>query len=238
MRVISGEKLRDTAYKYSASRLADSQYEFELFRLKLAPEEFERCVENFERFKVLADAYVVTTQFSDEHRFQVNFQKRKLRNRGLEGEDIIEHGASLVYSIGPNGRIATMIYGARSDVASMMEQLIFLRVGFYTARQLESRMRRDIKNFVAYAYYSGLDTDPTFRERTRVWFLRRFYSTNVDDKFVPAKAGKWLGSFGVEMVKTVLSGLFKYIVLALLAVLLLWFGFDELAALISVTTTP
>lgn len=159
--------------------------------------------------------------------------KRKMGRPNLEGNPAIEKGASLLYSLGAQGEVATMLYGTTSDFASMNEKLIYLRIGHYSAHQLRQRLRGDIHDLVAYAYCSSVDIEPNFRERARVWFLRRFHPLDVDGNFSPAAGNKWVGSAVDFTLKTMLLVLLKPIGIAIAIALLGLFGFEFLAKLIS-----
>jgi len=115
----------------------------------------------------------------------------------------------------------------------MEEKMIFLRIGHFTGYQLKTFLDRDIKDLVAYAYASSADTEPTFRERMRVWFLRHFHPRQVDEKFVPPTGNKWVGSAADFTARTLFLVLMKPVGIALAIALLLFFGFEHLASLLS-----
>jgi hypothetical protein len=219
--------MRDDPFWYPRHRRLAGRIEFDVF-LKTAPDELKRCTKNFERFKILERVYGATTTFSDEDRFQVNFQKRKMEVPDLDGSQLMEKGAALVYSLNAQGQVATMLYGARSNLARMEENLIYLRVGHYSAHQLRKMMRHDIKDLVAYAYFSTIDAEPTFGERMRVKFLRRFRPRDVDEKFAPAQG---YDLFRVAL-RSIVSMVAKPVSMAILIAVLTRFGMDYLADLI------
>lgn len=178
--------MRENPFWLPAHRRAVGRVEFDAF-VETARDELKRCTKDFERFKILEGAYGLTTSFSDKDRFQVNFGKRKSDIRDLNGNMVIEKGATLLYSFGIRGEVATMLYGASSDMAKMREKLIYLRIGHFSAHQLRSKMHRDIRDLVAYAYCSSVDTEATIGERARVWFIRTFRPSDVDEKFTTAE---------------------------------------------------
>ncbi|WP_346894970.1 hypothetical protein [uncultured Roseibium sp.] len=224
--------MRENPFWLPSHKRTVGRYEFDWFQ-ELAQTELKRHTKDFERFKILEDAYGVTTSFSDEDCFQISFMKRKMGRRDFEGNQAVENGADLLYSLGPQGQVATVLYGATSNFASMNEKLIYLRIGHYSAHQLKRRLRRDIHDLVAYAYCSSIDLEPTFRERARVWFLRRFHPLDIDDKFSQASGNKWV-SFAIDFtLRTLLMVLLKPIGIAVAIAFLALFGFDYLAQLIS-----
>lgn len=104
----------------------------------------------------------------------------------------------------------------------MQEQVIFLRHGHFTAYQLKRMMRRDINDWVAYAYCSSVETDPTLRERIRVWFIRRFRPKYVDSKTVPPIGYDWVGA----AVRALFTAALKPLGVALLIIALTILGLD------------
>ncbi|WP_333630738.1 hypothetical protein [Agrobacterium cavarae] len=217
-------RMREDPFWYPKHRRLAGRIEFDAF-LKTVPHELKRCTKDFERFKILERIYGVTTSFSDEDRFQVNFQKRKMEVPDLDGSQLIEKGAALVYSFNALGQVAVMLYGARSNLAKMEENLIYLRIGYYSAHQLRRMMRQDIKALVAYAYFSTIDAEPTFGERMRVKFLRHFRPRDVDEKFAPAR--------GYDLVwgalRSIVSAIAKPVGMAILIAALTVLGMDYLA---------
>jgi hypothetical protein len=83
-----------------------------------------------------------------------------------------EDGAYLVYSIGPTGAVAIFLYAASSEVAKAKERFVLRYIGPLTCYQLRRRLRRDLKDLVAYNYATTLDGNPTLRERTRVAWIK------------------------------------------------------------------
>ncbi|MBD8663040.1 hypothetical protein IFT59_07210 [Rhizobium sp. CFBP 8752] len=210
--------MRENPFWLPAHQRAVGRYEFDAF-VETARDELKRCTEDFKRFKPLEDAYGLTTSFSDKDRFQINFGKRKSDFRDMNGNMIIEKGATLLYSLGIRGEVATMLYGANSDSAKMQEKLIYLRIGHFSAHQLRSKMHRDIRDLVAYAYCSSVDTEPTFGERVRVWFIRRFCPRYVDDKFTTAEGYDWVFSTTRAAMMAILKPLATAALIALFTLL-------------------
>ncbi|MER9760292.1 MULTISPECIES: hypothetical protein [unclassified Mesorhizobium] len=104
--------------------------------------------------------------------FQFGNRPLGLGRLNHEGKTASESGSVLVYSFGATGAVAVMLYPAKGDLSSTEESSILLRIGYYTSFELQNTLRRDLLDWVSYAYVSGIDGDPTFCERFRVSWLR------------------------------------------------------------------
>jgi hypothetical protein len=87
------------------------------------------------------------------------------------GKIIPQDGACLLYSIGENGQIVTILYPAKTPVWHMKEENIILRVGFYSCLELLSFLRKDLKDLVMYQHVSTVDTKEGFFEKWRYRWL-------------------------------------------------------------------
>ncbi|MGF0537294.1 hypothetical protein ACQQ2Q_04805 [Agrobacterium sp. ES01] len=239
--------MRENPFWYPRHRRISGRLEFDVF-LDAAKEEAMRFTKEFERFQILKrewgfvlpdkeailrrnekGAYEIHRQST----YEIGFAGHLMGRKDLNGKPAFEHGATLHYSLGDGGQVVTSIYGAYSELGRMEEKIIFLRIGHYTGYQLKTLLERDIKDLVAYAYVSSADTDPTFRESTRVWFLRHFHPRQVDGDFVPPTGNKWVGSAADFTMRTLLLVLLKPIGIALAIAVLLFLGFESLANLIA-----
>ncbi|CUW88539.1 MULTISPECIES: hypothetical protein [Rhizobium/Agrobacterium group] len=239
--------MRENPFWYPRHKRINGRIEFDAF-LDAVQEEALRCTENFPRFHILNMAFGSVIPDKDpililnakgkyeierQITYQINFGNRPMRRKDLDGNWATETGATLHYSLGDGGYVATSLYGFHSELGQMEEKMIFLRIGHYTAYQLKKFIERDIKDFVAYSYVSSVDTEPTWREWARVWFLRHFHPRQVNGKFESPKGNKWVGTAANFTLRTMLLVLLKPIGIALAAALLLFLGFEMLASLIS-----
>jgi hypothetical protein len=77
----------------------------------------------------------------------------------------------LVYSVDPTGAVAIFLKTAQSEVMKANERFVLLHIGPLSAYQLRSRLRRDLRDLVAYNYATTLDGEPTLRERIRIRWI-------------------------------------------------------------------
>lgn len=201
--------------------------EFEHFKA-WALKEVEALKDEIPRFKPLAQEYGFTSSLSGDGTIQLSFVKRKMWRRDLDGKWAIENGSSLVYSLGQH-QIATVLYPSKSELASTHESLIYLRVGYYTAYQLRKRFRGDLKDWVAYAYVSSIDTTPTFGQWLRIWWLRKTHPLRTDDKYVEAPHAEILSTTAKFSATTLFIALMKPVAILIVFALLILFGYTDLA---------
>jgi hypothetical protein len=60
------------------------------------------------------------------------FGNQSMFRKTTEGKAAAEKGPSLVYSLGPTGAVAVMLFPAKSKLASVSEETIFPRIGYYS----------------------------------------------------------------------------------------------------------
>jgi hypothetical protein len=146
---------------------------------------------------------------------------------GAAGIDV-EVGAHLVYSLGATGLAAAILYPAKSETASVQEEHLIL--GFWKPENLADQIEAHLKTLVAYQYVTSIDGEPTRGERLKVWWLRMVCLRKVDGEHsVAAKvAFRWLAGMAT---RGLFVALFRVGLLFALVLLLLWLGYDWLAAL-------
>lgn len=135
----------------------------------------------------LRDARGFLVQSFDKFTLQIWFGKRPTgRERQPSPKNparyATEIGATLLYSLGPRGETAVVLYPAKSEVMKAKGDFIIRAVGNMTCYQLCQRIRRDLKDLVAYTYATGVDGSPTLGERARVWWFRLVCRMQVDGK--------------------------------------------------------
>jgi hypothetical protein len=247
IRSILEKKNRENPYWLPRHKRISGRIEFDAF-LDVAQEEALRCTEEFERFQMLAYTcgsvipkqepkyrwlHDGTIELPERNTYQISFGHRPMRRRDLGGKWAVEEGATLHYSLGDGGHVATTLYGAESELGRMDEKMIFLRIGYYSGYQLKTFLKRDIRDLTSYMYVSSVDTEPTLRQRARVWFLRHFHPVQVDGKFEHAKGNKWVGSAADFTARTLLLVLLKPIGIAVAISVLAILGYEQLATAIS-----
>jgi hypothetical protein len=142
-----------------------------------------------------------------------------------------ESGPTLVYSFG-DAAIVTVLYPAKSDLARVHEDHLFLQIGATSGSMLLEGMRRDIRVLVAYAQVTSIDLAASWRARLWIWILRLLCARQQDGRFSkPPLWGKAAGlfGFGSRMLATAsLTSLLKPLGLAILIALLAKCGLDWL----------
>ncbi|WP_139307665.1 hypothetical protein [Methylobacterium sp. 275MFSha3.1] len=130
------------------------------------------------------------------------------------GKHAFEEGLSLVYSIGPTGDIAVILYPFRSEVNSPFEDSILLGVIPPDQAKLQKRMSRDVKDFVAYGYVTALDAKPTLSELARISYLRFIKPTHREKKYTPSASSGLIDKIKSASMSGIASGLLRFITLA------------------------
>jgi hypothetical protein len=191
------------------------------------------------RFPPLNQAYSFYVDEPDRERLQIWFGNRSIGRKDCNGRILSEQGPCLVYSLGPTGAVAAIMYPAKSDVCRPHEDCILLRLGTYSWYQLYKKVPWDLKALVAYGHVTSLDGDPTMSERARIWWLRRICPTGIEGAQVDPKIG-----FGVIrgslkfILKSSFDAILKPFVLAVFVLALIRFGYPQLANFLHPSSTP
>lgn len=217
-------------------RYKDAEHDMRHFKAA-APAKIRRILPTLARFREL-EAYTGFHLFNDHAQtLQASFGHRLMFRKTLDGELASENGASLVYSQGPTGDIAAILYPAQSDLARVRENLIFLRLGQRSASRLFDGLARDLADFIAYELVTSLDGSPTVAQRLRVHWLRLSRRSQRDSGFdqpqthrpvsdvASALSGKAAGG--------TLTGIFKVLGPVAAAAALGYLGYVGLAARLS-----
>lgn len=160
---------------------------------------------------------------------QAWFGKHPTGRRTIEGGTDVEIGATLVYSLGPTGVSAVMLYPCKSDSCRVREERIILRLGRFTAYQLQKNVHRDLRDLVSYTYVSALDGAPSVLQWVRVSWLRLSRITFVDDK-QRILGLSWLARLSQFMARVGLIVLLRPLALAAIIFFLIWVGWWEFAS--------
>lgn len=172
---------------FAASRLrqANAETEFRYFRSQIR-EEVKKLTSSNEDYAALKAAYGLSVSFNGYDQIQIGFGKRKLSVLDLDDNQAVERGAQLVYSLGRiGGHVATVLYPAHSPLGSASEEHIFIRIGSYSGLRLLAALPADLSDLARYAFVSGIETDPTFYDRCRIWWLRLTRAKQIEGKFSP-----------------------------------------------------
>jgi hypothetical protein len=208
-----------------------AEIEFRYFR-KRASEEIPAICRSIERFDALQREFSFWIDKSNgEDHLQLNFGKRKMGVNDLDEKPAIEKGPSLVYTLGRTGGVvSTVLFPASSTLGSVQEDHIFLRIGSYSAQELLSRLRSDIKDLVSYTFVSSLETEPSIRDRIRFWWLRSTHPQSKEKKFIrPLSPTLLLTSASRFTMTSLVVALLRPLALVLAYVLLVYLGFASLA---------
>lgn len=157
------------------------------------------------------------TVHEDELALQMQFGARSLgERRDARGQTMQEDGAALVYSLGANGDCAVAMYPARSPVRQRSEQMIILKSGRLAALILRDRMKRDLRDLVAYEMVSAVDGTPTTEQRLRIEWLKAVKATVPEPLQDQLKHRRFLasavGGLGKNVLTTVASTVAKLLI--------------------------
>lgn len=211
----------------------DAEHEMCYFK-RTAPGHIERILLGMPDFRAL-NAYTGFHVFNDHPQtLQGSFGNRSMFRQTLNGKTASENGASLVYSQGPSGEIHAILYPARSDVARVTENLIFLRFGSRSAIRLIDGLERDLADLIAYELVTSLDGSASLAQRVRIQWLRWSRRTQRDSGYNKPATHRALSEVGRALTGRAaagsVSGIFKVLGPLAIAAALTYLGYVSLAA--------
>jgi len=191
-------------------RRFDAEVEFRHFKslLRADIESMKSRVFGFAELDAYYSFYI--DEESTPETVQIWFGRRPMGRRTFEGKTAIEDGATLLYSMGPSGEVGTLLYPSTSSFGSMEESYLYVRIGRYTAYNLRQCLRRDLRNLVDYQYLSSIDTDTTWWQGRKMWWLRNMSARRVKDTDEPGFVDKWMQTGVKSAVSGALSAAAKY----------------------------
>ena len=105
------------------------------------------------------------------------------------------------------------------------ERFVLLHIGPLSAYQLRDRLRRDLKDLVAYNYATTLDGEPTIYERIRVRWIKLISMLEVrGEQYIPMNKVLF-GGVGFLARTSVVALLRPWEILAMILIAS-YFGFD------------
>lgn len=227
----------DTKKLYSShsSRTTLSKEEFQNFCLSIDCN-LKNCLTDNDAFWDLAlfyDAYAIVSDKTVSIYFGGGVAYSLMSNMDRNSGKIISlYGACLLYSIGENGQIVTILYPAKTSVWHMKEENIILRVGFYSCLELLSFLRKDLKDLVMYQHVSAVDTKESFFEKWRYRWLVATKMVKIpgeDYKNATDTVSKAILKYSLNQL--VLASL-KPVGLVLFVLFCLLFGFNQILTLL------
>jgi hypothetical protein len=205
--------------------------EFDYF-VELAIPAIPGIVRSISRFGALENVFSFYVSATSRDTLEARFGFRSMFRQTVDGNAAAENGATLLYSFGPNGVVAVVLYPVVSDFGRPFEDQIYIRIGKYTAFQLFDRLSRDLKDLVAYSYVTSMDADPTLWEKTRIQWLRKMHPTQLKGEFTSASIFRHGHAAFEFTMRTMLVALLRPLGIILVIVLLIYFGMPQLAALL------
>jgi len=210
----------------------DAEYEMRLLK-RVAPTAIPEICATLPGFAGLNDAYSFHIFNDVAATVQASFGNRSMFRTKLKGGTACENGPSLVYSQGPTGDIIVVLYPTQSDIARVNEKLIFLRMQQRSGARLIDGFRRDLKDLIAYAHVGSIDGSPTWRQWTRIQWLRLTRRSQYDSDFDKPTDHRPIADIAKAIPKTVgtsaLGGLVRMLIPLLVLSALGYLGFSQLA---------
>jgi len=213
-------------------RQHDAAHDFRWFK-EMAERDIRKIIADVPNFAALEE-YTAFVVFEREgSAVQAGFGARPMGRRTIEGKTAVESGAAIVYSLGPTGDVATLLYPAKSDFARVNEECVHLRIKRQGAQPLYNCLRKDLKYLVAYERVTSLDTSPTLRERLKVAWLRFWNRMQIDGRTKGPRAferaSQAVSFSSARFTGAVFMAILKPLGLLFVAYLLVRFGMPELA---------
>jgi hypothetical protein len=167
---------------------------------------------------------------------QVEFANRIMGRKTLKGATASENGATLVYSFGPTGWVAVMLFPPKSELGRVNEDHIYLRIIPASAARLLEKLPRDLRDLVRYQRVASLDGTPRLGERLRIAWLRYWSRMQVNGETKAARSSEHLGlvvefSTG-KLAFAMAMAILKPVGVLIVAYLLIRFGMPHLAQIL------
>lgn len=122
-------------------RLGVAKIEFRYFKDHASDALVRRSAKTISRFDALEKLYSFYVGAPYPETLQLWFGNRSMFRKNLSGGTAVEKGPVLVYSLGPTGEVAVILYPASSSVANPVEDHIFLAIGRFSGYQLLKRLQ-------------------------------------------------------------------------------------------------
>lgn len=215
-------------FKKKYFELQSARIEFRFFKCK-APPKIEEIKKRLPKFSVLENLY---SYYLDEQRveaLQLSFGVRPSGRMSKDGKAIAEGRGVLLYTLGPDGRVAVAIYPTQSESWKPFEDHIYLRIGRFSGNQLLDRLEKDIRDFIAYTYVTAIDGSPTLQQRFRIWWLRRTHPMQVEGKYQNPSMFQYAGKAAEFTFRSMILALLKPIAIVVVVAFLLIMGYKDIA---------
>lgn len=197
-------------FKQPFRRRRSARIEFDAFRSSCIAEIHSACAKT-PGFKELSAGYGFDVLVYS-NTVQAGFSARPMGMEDVEGNSAFERHATIVYSFVPTGDVLVTIYPFRSQIAEAEEGHIIIGLGHLSAYQLRQRINSDIKAMVAYAYVSSILAESTWRQRWKVWRLRKTKPRSIEGKFVAGGTSLLVGTSAKAAVRAAFLATFTALV--------------------------
>ncbi len=210
-------------FSRSSFRISVGSIEFKYFK-DLALPDIKMLAEKTPRFKALEEHFSFHIDNSREEALELSFGSRRMSHKDDAGNAAAEKGAALQYRLRSTGDVAVILYPATSSLGKPVEDYIYLRIGRYSGKYLAKRLRRDLKDLVAYGCATSLDAEATLSEKLRVWWLRRTRPMQIKGGYVRPLTFRHPGTPSDFTTRTMAMALLKPVTVLAIAALLVYFG--------------
>ncbi len=212
-------------------RYRDARHEFEFLR-DLTEADLPEVCRNTPRFAELE----TSTRFissGSPNTIQFGFGSRPMGRDKIDGSGTaVEEGGTVVYSLGPTGELAIVLYPRKSDLGGAKEDHLFLSIGSFSARNTHGRLPRIVRLLIQYVTVTSLDCSPTWRDQAKIAWLRLWLHGQWGGKFVKSAASGGTVALAGKSASTTFAKLMALLVIAGLAVLLSRLGLPAVAQII------
>lgn len=230
----------NTIFKKNIQISKDFSREFRFFRqnIELYLEEKLESKNCFWDLAAVCSAYVDIDERTVEIKFGSHPARSMVSTMLNRNKIEVQHGASLLYSLGEDGRVITILYPSYTDKHKMGEENIILRFSHYTCHNLLSFISKDIDTLCLYQKISDIDINENLVERIKYKILR-------NRKMIKPRALEYTNASGIlkfEVLKfttsTVITAIVRPIVYVVLILFLLNFGWTNLASYVGHYDNP
>ncbi|MCP1222319.1 hypothetical protein NKW45_10735 [Acetobacter orientalis] len=143
---------------------------------------------------------------------------------------ISQDGACLLYSLGENGELVTILYPGKTTVWHLEEENIIMRVGFFDCLDLMNFLRKDLKDLVMYQHISSVDINETYIEKWRYRWLKATRRVKIPGEKHTNPSGIVRLAILRYSLQTVFIASLKPIIIIMLLIFCAFLGMDKLSS--------
>lgn len=125
---------------------------------------------------------------------------------------LVECGATMLYQRHDDGYVSCLLYPAKPENMSRIEDFIFLNRHLSPQKITTKLLEKHFKYFISYMKVTSLDGSPSLWDRFKIWRLMLCNQTVPDGKAMPIKIISYISSIIKFGLTVGLSGFILYLI--------------------------